>query len=181
MGKPTVPRICQYCQKPFKTFQCEIRKGGGKFCSMPCRYKDRPRTDPRERFQKYFTPGESAECWEWMGLQSGGYGKLRIGPRKHFAHRLAYEYFVGPIPDGQCVCHTCDNPSCVNPSHLFLGTHQDNMRDATLKGRMHPRLTPDQVQAIRSDTRRQTVIAEAYGISPTSVSCIKRRKNWRHL
>jgi len=106
------------------------------------------------------------------------------------AHRFSYQHFKGPIPEGMCVCHTCDNPSCVNPDHLFLGTHTDNMRDKMSKGRgghligsrhQGSKLTEQQVLAIRADKRRQIDIAAAYGIKQPQVSEIKRRVAWTHI
>lgn len=75
-------------------------------------------------------------CWEWCGSRVGaGYGRLIVEGQAIGAHRLAYEVFVGPIPDGLWVLHHCDNPPCVNPDHLFLGTALDNTRDMLAKGR----------------------------------------------
>jgi hypothetical protein len=80
-------------------------------------------------------------CWEWAGgMFNSGYGQFCIRHHPYLAHRVAYELTYGPIPSGSgyhgtCVCHRCDNKSCVNPSHLFLGTHQDNIRDRVAKGR----------------------------------------------
>lgn len=75
-------------------------------------------------------------CWEWTGTKDKhGYGRVRVDQRKARAHRVAWEAFKGEIPAGLHVLHRCDNPGCVNPEHLFLGTHGDNMRDREAKGR----------------------------------------------
>jgi len=80
-------------------------------------------------------------CWEWQGARIGGYGTLRWKGHKWFAHRLAWTLARCPIPPGLFVCHHCDNPSCVRPNHLFLGTPKDNQVDAQRKGRLVRKLT----------------------------------------
>lgn len=80
----------------------------------------------------------SGDCWEWTAYRKpNGYGSFGIDRRTtEYAHRMAYQLSVGPIPDGLYVCHRCDNPACVRPDHLFLGTQFDNMRDGAAKGRV---------------------------------------------
>lgn len=80
---------------------------------------------------------KSGDCWLWTGgIAANGYGKLSREYKKLYAHRVAHELINGPIPDWMHVCHRCDNPKCVNPTHLFLGTRSDNMQDCLKKGRM---------------------------------------------
>jgi hypothetical protein len=78
---------------------------------------------------------KSDGCWEWRGAKTLGYGRINVGRRSILAHRVSYEMANGPIADGLVVCHRCDNPSCVRPDHLFLGTLGDNNADMFAKGR----------------------------------------------
>ncbi len=87
------------------------------------------------RFESKYVRNEVTECWEWTGAKSIGYGVITQRGWLRKASRVAYVHYVGPIPSGLCVCHTCDRPSCVSPSHLFLGTHADNIADKVAKGR----------------------------------------------
>ena len=130
-------------------------------------------------------------CWNWSGCtNSKHYGQVRRNGRKVGAHRVFYEHHVGKVPKGFLILHRCDNPKCVNPEHLFLGTAKDNMDDMFDKGRenklhgeQHARskLTNDQVLAIRKDTRAQWQIAIDYKVSQITVSSIKRLATWKHL
>ena len=135
-------------------------------------------------------------CWEWTASKlRDGYGSFKLDGRRQSAHRVAWQLVNGPIPRGEgahgtCVLHHCDNPACVRPGHLFLGTNADNVRDREEKGRGAAatgeannavKLTKEQVYAIRADTRSQRKIAADHGVSPAQVYRIKRRKNWAHL
>lgn len=135
-------------------------------------------------------------CWEWQaGKGRRGTGKFMSGLRAGFtsiASRFSWILYFGPIPDDVLVCHRCDNPSCVNPYHLFLGTHQDNMDDMVNKGRSYKggpnrgmtlywKLSDDQVRSIRKDTRTLEQIANTHDISFQLVSRIKLRKCKRNV
>ena len=131
-------------------------------------------------------------CWEYPGAQRGGgyaiYIHERRGQNARSAHIVALEFANGPIPAGLNVCHSCDNPPCCKPSHLFAGTDKDNNQDAKTKGRNSrgerngcSKLIAEQILAIRADGRMGIVVAQQYGITPTSVSRIRLRKAWTHL
>jgi hypothetical protein len=132
-------------------------------------------------------------CLEWQGARDrSGYGTLRAGKRDHKAHRLAYERAFGPITNGRFVCHTCDNPPCCEPSHLFLGTSQDNIDDRQSKGRgasgermAAAKVNDHAVRQIRrlvsEDGHTQQAVAEMFGIDQTTVSKIVLRVSWKHV
>lgn len=134
---------------------------------------------------------KSGSCWEWVGARNNkGYGQIRINKRLLLAHRVGYELENSKIPDGMCVLHRCDNPSCVNPSHLFLGTVADNNRDMHDKGRAvdnrgersgKAKLKEEDVKWIRQLGAPYRKIAKCFGISSAQVSQIKNRNQWRHV
>lgn len=99
--------------------------------------KERTKIAPEDRFKEKYLINDETGCWEWQHATNNiGYGMFRWDRHTmRTAHRASYEIHIGNIPDGLCVCHTCDNPKCVNPEHLWLGTIQDNMTDKVKKGR----------------------------------------------
>lgn len=131
------------------------------------------------------------ECWLWSeGCFDSGYGQVRQGKKKRRAHRVAWELARGPIPGGLCVLHSCDNPPCCNPSHLFIGTLQDNSRDRDAKGRgadvngeRNPaaKLNREDVANIRRRSESGEAhrsIAALFGIHRNHVGRIVRKERW---
>lgn len=132
-------------------------------------------------------------CWEWQStMNDRGYGVLRFQGLKGMAHRVAFELTNGPIPDGLCLLHRCDNPRCVNPAHLFLGTKGDNARDMVQKQRSligernhKAKITREQATEISrlyaTGKYPQQRIAAQFGIGQGQVSKIVRRTEWHNL
>jgi hypothetical protein len=122
-------------------------------------------------------------CWLWAGkLNSCGYGNLFVDGKLRTASRLSWRLFRGEPPATFQVCHRCDVRACVNPEHLFLGTHAENMADRARKGRgadfrgcknPNAKLTPDAVRAIREASGRQIDIAKRFGVRQSHVSAIR--------
>lgn len=159
-----------------------------------------------ERFGRYvyLSKGSSksnGDCWKWMGARNDrGYGVIGQGARKQGiskAHRTAYElFYFTKLTKGQCICHSCDNPACVNPQHLFLGTQADNIADMIAKGRnvLPPirkgeqcnfaKLTNKQIRQIRKlakDGFSSRKLARRFEVSKTTILQIVKRKSWRHV
>jgi hypothetical protein len=133
-----------------------------------------------ERVAAYTERGPG--CWEWTGVRNPkGYGVLRVGEGNKLAHRLTWEHENGKIPVGISVLHRCDNPGCVRPAHLFLGTKADNSADMIAKKRHHTKLTEAQVKAIRRSSDTNTELGFKYGVSRVLVGRIRCGKAWRHV
>lgn len=112
-------------------------------------------TDEQRFWQNVDKSSVHNGCWNWMGHKCRGYGKIRRGKKMVLSHRFSYELANGPIPDGLFVCHSCDNPSCVNPTHLWVGTAKDNVADMVAKGRAS-RICGDAHWSRRMPERRPT-------------------------
>lgn len=144
-----------------------------------------------ERLLHHSMPEPNSGCWLWTGAVVGGnnldYGILWWRGTNHRAHRLSWSVFRGPLDPKMLVCHKCDVPSCINPDHLFLGTHDENMADRTRKGRqttirgeahVNAKLTLAQVEEIRRAPGPQRVLAARFGVSGSAISLIRRGVNW---
>lgn len=126
-------------------------------------------------------------CWEWTGsITPFGYGRVANGRRNYpeATHRVSWVMHNGPIPQGMCVLHKCDNRTCVNPDHLFLGTSADNTADKMSKGRHKgPHLTKDKVSEIRKlfsrqITRPYKTLATQYGVSEQTIHDVVTWRTW---
>ena len=158
------------------------------------------KTDPILRF--WSRVQKTNDCWIWTGsiFKTSGYARFcKYYGKDVIAHRMSWEIHNGPIPNGMYVCHTCDNRKCVNPAHLYLGTHQDNMNDrnrknrqargpAIAKGRFkrmgedngRAKLTKEQIESIRllKNDASQTELAKMFNVSQQQISRILRNILW---
>jgi hypothetical protein len=143
--------------------------------------------------------GPNGDCWEWTGYRHPvGYGQIGRGPKGAgglHTHRAAWEVTNGPIPKGKLVLHTCDNRLCVNPAHLWLGTHRDNTQDMIAKGRRRPssavargedvalaKLTEEMVRAMRAEPPMTfKELGEKYGVSTGTANKVILRRTWKHI
>lgn len=170
--------VCAYCGSHY-----EKSNNANRYCSMQCRFWSKVQT------------GQPDECWQWLGAkQPFGHGQFALdggrGARREHAHRVAYAIHNGLIDDsigagtfhGTCVCHKCDNPSCVNPSHLFLGTQADNISDMNSKSRHGRGAAPkkynkshiEKVVELKKTGLSQQKIAWILGIPQAIVSSMLR-------
>lgn len=142
-------------------------------------------------------PEPNSGCVLWIEcVNAHGYGRVRWEGRPQLCHRLSYAVAFGPIPQGMSVLHKCDNPGCINPDHLRLGTQADNNADMRAKGRSsdgrarpkvwgerngHARHTEKLMLAVKRADGTYAEIARIYGVSETSVGYVKRGIQWSHL
>lgn len=156
--------------------------------------------DTLHRFLAKTSSVKTMGCWEWIGGKySNGYGGFRFNSKFQRAHRVAYQLFIGPISDGLCVLHHCDNPGCVRPDHLYMGTHQDNMNDKKERGKVAKggrpgargehnalsKLTEAQVREIRLEYQEGTIsqrkLGVKFGVARSTIRDIVRQRNWKYV
>lgn len=187
-------KTCRKCgeTKPEIRFQPSTKMADGR-CNVcyDCRV---PRKPMQDRFWSYVQKSDGG-CWEWMsGKDRNGYGLFSVRCRQKRANRVAWELTMGPIADGLYVLHRCDNPGCVNPAHLFLGTNDENMADMVAKqrqaagerhaSRLHPelcKLSADRVARIRQlrkDGLTLRSIGDRFGVSESTVCVICKHQTW---
>ena len=167
------------------------------YCSISCRNKSTSPIPIHLRFWEKVERKSDGECWEWAGSKDGkGYGTISLhrdqAPQK--AHRISWEIHFGKIPEGGVICHLCDNPGCVNPSHLLAADQKENMLQASERGRLNPislknlnhekKLSPSQIREIkqlkfvaqngRGDGVMVKDVASKYGVSRDLITAIKQ-------
>ena len=162
----------------------------------------RPRKPLEERFWEKVEKGKENECWEWQGARSVGYGTIGSGGKNGNilkAHRVSWEIHNGKIPKGShygttCILHRCDNPPCVNPNHLFLGTHKENMNDRDKKGRAadtrgnnngSAKLTEEVVKILRALYKNRDItyveLGKEFGIHKVTVRKAVTGISWSNI
>lgn len=157
---------------------------------MTTQYAPRPSRAVRDKLESFSIPVPMCGCRVWLGsLDTIGYGHLRVGGVLQKAHRVAWSDYSGqPVPEGMHVLHSCDVRSCVEPTHLRLGTHQENMNDKVRRGRQSKgttsgrnSLNDNKVRRIREEGRSVKYWAVLFGVSERTVQEVVAGKSWRHV
>lgn len=183
-----VNKPCEWCQAPMIVKSCIAHRY--RFCSDTCRLAYVDEETPKRFWALVDESAHPKGCWIYTGrvnVQRGGYGTFDDHRVTKRAHRYAWEITNGPIPDDLDVCHRCDNPPCVRPDHLFLGTRKENAEDCVEKGRSNhgerhglSKLTDTQTAELRAKYKAggvsQLALAREYSVSPMLVSLIVRDK-----
>lgn len=188
--------VCATCGKTFERYNMNAtRAARPQFCRRKCQAVHAAKLADERREARFWSKvDKSGECWAWTGYRTPlGYGKFQYSNgRPMLAHRYAYFLENGEWPKN-FACHKCDNPWCVRPTHLFDGTHKENMEDCARKGRTsrthtkrgeessQSRLTAEQVKLIRSSGAPATVLAAQFGVSKTAIYLVRNGKNWGWL
>ena len=168
-------RNCEYCEETFKK-----ESPPQIYCTMICRIFDSCERIPNG-------------CWIWLkGKDKNGYGLMSVNNKSYRSSRITYETFIGYIPPGMLICHSCDNPSCINPEHLFLGSPKDNMTDMYQKNRdrntgiksVVSKLTEENVLEIlkmRKNGDTLEKIAKKFNVTKQTIFSIVHKDNWKHI
>ena len=171
--------ICR-CGKSCVSTQAPLRRGDKVSCGC------KQGLTRKELIHTRIVVDPVTQCWNWMHSRSSrnGYGQLRFENKKHLAHRFSYETFVGPIPEGFHALHKCDNPQCVAPHHLFLGSKADNSLDCSLKGRQDSKLKADDIPEIRrllAAGMNRVAIGRQFNVDGNTIMAIERGQTWKHV
>jgi hypothetical protein len=192
-------QMCSHCGSLFSLAYriSKSRAARPKYCSKVCLSRSQSLRADRvkwNRFKSRIDVRGEKECWPWLGRTSPcGYGLFDLDGKPHLAHRLSY---FAKFPDGdrdKCVCHSCDNPPCCNPNHLWIGTALDNIADMNAKGRRatipvrrgqeasKTKLNEQDVIEITASKKPNKELARAYGVTAAAIWNIRRGRSWRHI
>lgn len=191
-----IDRICIQCQKSFKIWPSDLNYIKAIYCSNRCQHEWQ--NQPHRVLEKFLSLIEiniETECWEWQGVKNElSYGIFCTNKLKIRAHRYAWELFRQPIPSGLFLCHHCDNPACINPDHMFVGTQADNVKDMEKKGRRRnkpqpgeknyfAKLNEEQVRTIFFYKGHMSAkeMATLFHITTAAIWFIWSGRTWKHL
>ena len=187
-------RICSVCKIEHSNKSGMKKKDGSNYLARKCYQCSKSHPGLRTKEERFWekVDKKSFGCWEWTAhLDKRGYGRFGVSDGKGIgAHRYSYALHNGAFKKALYVCHKCDNPKCVNPEHLFLGTHQDNMDDMVRKGRQRSlkgeespscKISQETAQAVLDSELTYSQTAEKFGMTKSSVAAIKARRMWKHL
>jgi len=189
--------ICTFCKTPFeRSYRISARRAARpQFCSKACfglNHAAKSAAALAGNFWSRLKPADERGCREWVGRTYMRYGLIDLEGRPQMAHRVAYRLSTGRNPGKLSVCHTCDNPPCCEPTHLWLGTHKENMLDMSSKGRTNPpsfigerhpgaKLRPEDVAIIRSSGMSNIDLAKLYSVTPENIRRVRLHQTWRHV
>ena len=169
--------MCQQCNYVFYKKPAEIKRHPKHYCSRKCASESR-KIDKYKTFYDMCFVNNHTDCIEWNGcISKCGYGKVRFNQQVRLAHRVSYHLKDRGFDLDSClqVLHACDNPKCVNPDHLFLGTHADNMADMHKKLRSNKKLKPIDVFAIRESSLPNIKLAKLHSVSVRTIRYVKQK------
>ena len=191
-----IERVCIQCEKIFKIWASDLKVIKGKYCSNRCQLDWQGHPDRvLEKFWKFVEINPETGCWEWAGGKNdAGYGIFCTSKMRIRTHRYCWELFNEPIPQSMELCHKCDSPPCINPDHLFIGTHAENMADMAQKrrgtkmgrpGEQNPaaKLTEEIAREIfaMKGQKIARVVADIFNVGTTAVYHIWHGHTWKHL
>lgn len=170
---------CRNCGVEFEKKTAEVKRTKNHYCSKKCKGQYLSNENIKSFYGKCKRNGD---CMEWSGaLNNDGYGIVRYKGKTMLSHRVSYIIKNGEIREGASVCHKCDNPKCINPDHLFLGSHKENMEDMRRKGRKWSKLTFEDVAKIRSSDKSSSALAKEYSVSDRTIRYARDATHWMPL
>lgn len=186
----TQQKNCAHCGEVFyRDKRCTKKHwASAKFCSRPCSARHGAKNSHKtwgtieERFWAKVEKLGDDDCWNWTGSsRPAGYGVISKNGKQTSATHVSLEIHGTVIPSGLWVLHKCDNPRCVNPKHLYVGTPKQNSKDAVLRNRFKRKLTPEQALEIKKSSKEAVVLANEYGVSDGLIYAIRNGRKWANV